>query len=123
MIIEEGIVAYLKTIAAITTLTSTRFYPLELPEQPVALAAITYQKISGSPLQTMGGISGVASPRFQITCWDTTYAKAKVLKELVRLAMDSFIGTMGTVGVLSSTLEDETDLKYTVEKNDRAGSR
>ena len=114
--IEEGIFSRLSTYTSLATLISTRVYPLKLP-QTVTLPAITYQRISTPRELTHDQqAGGLAMPRFQFTCWGTTFSSVKgVVKEL-RNCLNGFSGTFGsgasTVsvgGVLSANEIDSFD--------------
>lgn len=94
MLIETALFAYLSELAG---LVGARVYPLKLPQKPT-LPAITYQRISGPHVHSHSGISGLARPRYQFTCWAEKYADAKATAEILRLALDGYKGTMGGAG-------------------------
>ena len=104
--IEEGLVTWLKANIA---LAGTRVHRMKLPQNPV-LPAITYFKVSGVRWHSHQGPSGIAQPRFQISCWGTTYDDAKHLSEEVRKDMDCYTGLMGVVRVQACFLLNEIDL-------------
>lgn len=94
MILEEGVYAQLIGNSGVSAVVANRVYPLALPQKP-AYPAIRFQRISSTPEHSHGGHSGVATTRVQFDCFDVTALGAKRLGELVRLALDSFQGTMG----------------------------
>lgn len=66
---EEGLQTTLSTDAGVLALMpAARVYPTRLPAG-VTLPAITYQRIGGTRDITHSGPSGIAAPRFQVTCW------------------------------------------------------
>ena len=106
--IEEGFVIYLNGHAGLSALISTRLFPLILPEG-VTMPAATYQRISGPRMRSHSGPSGVSMPRYQFNCWGDTYKQAKEVADQVRIALESFSGTMGTVPVHAGFVEDDRD--------------
>ncbi len=113
-LIEEGIVAKIKTVNGITAIIGTgvnaRISPGVLPQNET-LPAITYSKISGVRVQIMGGISGLAHPVYQINSWASTYLAAKALAEQVRLGLDANIATTwGSITIRASIMDDDSDL-------------
>jgi hypothetical protein len=109
--IEEGLVYKLKNTNGVSSLVSTRIYPLKLP-QTVTLPAITYQRISTPRVLTHDQASGgLALPRFQITVWAESPDSAKAVVDAVRTAIHGFRGNFGTganiVSVGSCLAEDE----------------
>ena len=61
MYIEEALVSHIKANGV------SRIYPLVLP-QKVIYPAVTYQKIAGEYVHSMGGDSGFAYPDYQFVC-------------------------------------------------------
>jgi hypothetical protein len=114
--IEEGLYNRLSTYSGLTTLISTRVYPLKLP-QTVTLPAITYQRISTPRELTHDQkAGGLALPRFQFNCWGTTFSSVKAVVKQLRECLNGFSGTFGsganTVavgGVLSANEIDFND--------------
>ncbi len=113
MTIEEALYSYLKGYAGLAALVSTRIYPLILP-QDSTFPAVTYQRISGPRIHTMGNDPGLAYPRFQVSCWGKTYASAKAVAAQVIAALQNQRNTTwgGTGGVMvqASILESDRDL-------------
>jgi hypothetical protein len=85
-VLEESIFAHLSTSTALTAMVSTRIYPAMLPEN-CELPALSYQRISNTPQNTMSGHSGLDNPRIQIDCWATSYGDAKAIGDKTRKAM------------------------------------
>ena len=112
MIVEEALYHRLANFAGLAALVSTRIYPMRLPPA-VTLPAVTYQRVSGVRVQSLGGPTGLASPRFQISVWASTYSAAKAVATQIRYALDGFQGNMGAspfINVGGITLENELEL-------------
>lgn len=92
IILEQGLLAFLKGNAAITALaTSGGIYLNAAPEKsPDPCMAFT--RISSIPDATMDGPSGLNFRRYQFTFYSTDYTKALQLSETVRLAIDGYQG-------------------------------
>ena len=111
MLLEQALYSYLSGVAGLTALVSTRIYPLMMP-QDVTLPAVTYQRISGPRVHTMGTDPGLESPRFQLSSWASSYSSVKAVAEQVRLALQDYAGTMGGAGgvvVQRAFLEGDQD--------------
>ena len=101
MVIEEALMAYLKTSIS---LVSNRVHYLKLPQNP-KLPAITMQKIDSNKI---GGFSADigAMTRIQITAWANTYAECSAVQETVRAATQNYFNqTMETGGVPVKNIE------------------
>jgi hypothetical protein len=86
--IEELIYSNLSTATSVTALVVDRIYPLLMPQDPT-LPAVTYQRISDNPINSLSGHGGLDNPRIQIDCWATSYSGVKTLSNAVIKAMDS----------------------------------
>jgi hypothetical protein len=105
--IEQALYWKLANTTAITDIVSTKIYPVNVPYAS-AEPYIVYDKVSGAREEIMGGKSGIARPVFQITSWATTYAAAKELGELVRLALDGTTETTWSgLRILAVNLTDD----------------
>lgn len=112
MLIEAAIAKQLLANTGVATLVGTRIYPVWLP-QGCTYPAISYLKVSGSRVHTMGASEAGANPRVQISCWGRTYADVKSVASAVRAALDQFSGTLGGAGgvsVQAIQLDNELDL-------------
>lgn len=101
MTIEEAIRTYLGGVSAVTALvgsgTSARIYPQVLPQSPT-YPAVVYFVVSNPVVESHGGNSALAHPRFQIDCWSPDYIQAKTVAMEIRRALQGFKGLMGGVG-------------------------
>jgi len=110
-LIHEALFAFMKTAG---TSAANRFYPRQLPQQPV-LPAGTYFQVSDPPEHTQSGPSKLRHPRFQIECWgvdtETTdgYQQARFLAEEVRMLLEGYSGVMGDLEIGVAFAEDGKD--------------
>jgi hypothetical protein len=81
--IEEALYSHLSTSTGLTALVSDRIYPIMMPQDPT-LPAITYQRISNSPVNTIGGFASLDNPHIQFDCWATSYSSVKALGDKLR---------------------------------------
>jgi hypothetical protein len=98
MPIEAALVAYIKTVAEITSLIGTggacRIYPLKLPQNP-DYPAVTYQVISSPRHHDIE----VAYPRIQYTSFARTYGQTKELADLIRLHLQRLKGVLSGASI------------------------
>lgn len=88
MNIQETIYEHLTTNAGVVALVVARVYPMRMPQQPT-LPCITYQRIDSVPEYSHDG-RGLATSRFQLSCWAETYVGVIALAAAVLAAMDGF---------------------------------
>lgn len=99
---------YLQTISALTTLVSTRMYPLRLPQKPT-LPALVIQKIARPRVYSHSGDSNLANPTYQISCWAETHEGAVALEVQLETALTGFSGTMGAETVYAAFIANVLD--------------
>jgi hypothetical protein len=109
---EEGIIARLLATGGVTTLVSTRVSPGRRP-QGSALPAIDVITISGAPVYTDDGESGLASARIEINCWGQTYSSAKAVGRAVKASLSAFVGESGGITFQTILLDAERDFNET----------
>lgn len=107
--LEEGLVTYLKANGGVAALVGTRVYPLILPQE-ATYPALAYMVVSDDRPQSHSGPTGLATPRIQIDCWGATYGATKLLERAVRLALEGYVGAMGSVTVRGVFLDTAQDL-------------
>lgn len=96
MSLEAAFYAQLCATSALSALVGTRIYPLGLPHG-VTLPAVTFQRVSGPRLRTLGNTNLGGAARFQVSCWGESYADASAVAAAVR-TLDNFDGLMGGAG-------------------------
>lgn len=87
-VLETLVYQVLRDNAGVAAVVSGRIYPLILP-QGCILPAISYERVSTSPVVSLSGFSNLESARVQIDCMASTYSAAKGLAALVFTAMNS----------------------------------
>lgn len=88
MSIETNLYTALTADADIKRIVNTRIYPVVMP-QDVTLPAVSYQRMSANPLNTLDGYAGMKNAHVVINAWARTYDEAKELSGHIHTAMDS----------------------------------
>jgi hypothetical protein len=107
--IESDLYSYLSGVSAVSALAGTRLYPLILPQAPT-YPAITYTVQGADRDYTYCGPSGLVKKDIQIDAWGSTYAAAKALQDVLRVALDGFVGLMGNTRVHRVEILAEIDV-------------
>ena len=108
--VETEILAALKGSPAATS-AGDNVYALVLPDE-ADYPAVTYQRISNVPVNSLQGSSDIDQVRMQVDCWAQTYGAAKALAGEVRTLMEA-AGFKGLL-VTDSDDYDETARVYRV---------
>ena len=106
--LEAVIFTRLSTYAGLIALTSTRIYPIILPQNPI-LPAVTYQRTDGPRESALGAVMGLAHPGIQIDSWGKTYASAKAVATQTRAALQRWSSEATDPVVLDCLLESDGD--------------
>lgn len=107
---EVGKAVYaMLNVSSVTTLCSTRIYPVIAPQDTIA-PFVVFGIVSSIPTNTKDRISEVDTMRVQVDCYAKTYAGAEALASACRLAMDGQTGTKGGVQVDGVAYEMEEDM-------------
>lgn len=72
--------------AGLSALVGSKVFALVIP-QGTKLPCITFQRIGGSPANTLSGASGLEEIDLQIDVWAKNYGEAKAIAKAVRAAM------------------------------------
>jgi hypothetical protein len=91
--------------SGVTTLVSTRIYPLKLPQNPT-YEAISFQRISNTPTN---GNTDLRESRWQINCWADTYVESQALALAVKTALEEYKDTTATPGIKQAYVANEQD--------------
>lgn len=98
--------------AAVTALVGSKVRP-GIADTDDALPYLVYSKDRNDHTRHQTASSGRALARFTITATDTTAEKADALYDVVRLALDTFTGTLGSGGNTAAdvriTLADDNE--------------
>ena len=76
----------LKADPGLSELVGNNVFALFIP-QGTKLPCITFQRIGGSPANTLSGASGLEDLDLQIDVWAKNYGEAKAIAKAVRAAM------------------------------------
>lgn len=106
---EEALFSFLVADTDLTALVGQRIYPLLLPQQPTT-PAISYQRISTTPLYALNGNQQLTKVRIQFDIFGATLADAKSVAEALHSRLDAYRGLMGSVQVGSVFRASEMDL-------------
>jgi hypothetical protein len=98
---EVLIYRLLSANAAVKRRINTRIFPVVMP-QDVVLPAVSYQRISADPANTLAGASGLVNAHIVINSWSRNYDEAKALALEIRTAMN-------TASTFKSLLTNELD--------------
>lgn len=97
-------------LAADSTVNSltTKIYQTHLPQTYDwgATPAVSMNVISEEHHHNLSTSSGVASARVQIDCWSTDEDTVDQLAEAVRVTLQSYSGSIGTITCLGITLDN-----------------
>jgi hypothetical protein len=97
-VLEESLATYLATYTGLVSLVSDRIYHFDI-KQGSDFPCVTYQRISTLRILThdSAGIGGdLVTPRFQFSCWATTYLAAKAVADQIRAGLNGRQGLTGT---------------------------
>lgn len=103
-----GFIAKLLADSAVTAYVGARVYPKRRP-QATPLPCLVCHGVSGAPIYTSDGESGLFSRRAQIDCWATTYTEAKRIADVVKTSLSGYVGTSAGIDFRSCLLETEQD--------------
>lgn len=113
MIIKAGFYTWVKTISAITDILGTgddiKFYKDKAPKG-TSFPYVTFSFQNEETNHYLGGASGVAFPVLVIDVWVAEGDDATALSEAIRIALDGFSGSMGSVDVRRVHLSDRSEL-------------
>jgi hypothetical protein len=93
MTVEKELQDRLVANGTVNGLIGTRIYPLKAPQNPTK-PYVTFQRISGSRLQALGGAAGFGMARIQYDSWAITYNGAQALAAAIRNSFNGFIGKL-----------------------------
>ena len=86
--IETQIYSALCADTTVAAVVGSRIYPLVMPQVPT-LPAITYHRVSSSPVNTLSGRSNLTDVHVAVNCWGTAYDTVKELAEDVADGMNT----------------------------------
>ena len=105
---QEAIYGRLNSRSGVTAHTSNRIYPHVVP-QNAKLPAVVYFQVSDPREHAFLGDPNIAHPRFQVSCFSTSYSQLRALSKQVRYALQDYTGTTWC-NVKRMFFDDETEL-------------
>ena len=93
MDVRPGLRAWLIADNAISTLVSSRIYPVQLP-QGITQTSIVYHRISEIEGYNYGGPIGLIATRFQIDAYSQSIDDAATLADAIKERIGGFAGAM-----------------------------
>lgn len=114
MSLEFAIYSILTSDSDINTVVANRVYPSQ-QEQEVEYPSITYETFGNESFQSFSGISGLAVRRVQINIWASDFDQLCSLAEQVRLALQTYRGTVATIEIQNVTYENMGDMPFNDE--------
>lgn len=104
---ESSLHSYLSSKTSITNLVGSNIWRGRLPQSySWSSPAITFRRISEPHDHNLDGASGIAQARVQIDCWARSAATADNVAEQVRLVLQGYSGTLGTITATSVVLDN-----------------
>ena len=94
--IANNLYTYLIAQLGITSVISTRIYPLILPQKPI-YPAITYHDDDSNYIESFDGQTGLTRATFQLDGWATTYAGATIVGDAIKAALKNISGSFGGI--------------------------
>jgi len=101
--ISASLNTFLRAQSSITTLASTRIYPIILPQKPT-FPAVTYREESHDLIESFDGQNGLTQSFYMLDAWAKTYASVTALNDAIRTALKNHSGAMGSISVTRVTL-------------------
>ena len=98
----------LVTTTAVSTLISSRVYPVLAPAS-AAMPFVTYRRAGIRRQQTLTGPMGVPQVTVEVDIYATTYEGARDLADKCRVVLDGYGGTFDNTEVKQVSLENEQD--------------
>ncbi len=117
MSIQAAIRTQLVDDATVAEYVTARVYPATAIPQSARPPWITYQRITGGPIQASDGPTSTQNIRLQINCDSTTYPLVVALANAVKAALDGWTRTYGDPNITGCTMTDEHD-DYEAEATD-----
>lgn len=103
--LHGAIRALLAADTAVKALVSSQIYPVTLPLD-ATLPAITIHEISG----TEDHITGHGHPRYQISCWSTSFSQVQSIKDAVKNCLNRYKGIASGNHIKQIAFESSGDM-------------
>jgi hypothetical protein len=107
---EAFLYARLTSQTSVSSLVGTKIFPLIAPTG-TALPLVIYQRVGvqATDAQSLAGPLGGRVVTMQFTSYDTSYTSVKTIARALRLQLDGWTGTTGSVTIQRTILQSEAD--------------
>ena len=107
---EAFLYARLTSQTSVSSLVGTKIFPLIAPTG-TALPLVIYQRVGvqATDAQALSGPLGGRVVTMQFTSYDTSYTSVKTIARALRLQLDGWTGTTGSVTIQRTILQSEAD--------------
>lgn len=95
--IERALTYHLESDPGIAAIVGNRVFP-KAGSQGADLPLLTYERVGGTHVHHLRGGSGLANATFQLNCVGVRYSDTVALREAIRNALDTYLGSMGPEG-------------------------
>ena len=102
--IADHFYSYITAQSSVTSLVSTRIYPVILPQKPV-YPCVTFREDSHEIGETFDGQSGPTDSYYQVDAWAKTYAEATSIGNAIRSALQNTTGSFGGINIHKCIVE------------------
>ena len=102
--LHGAIRALLAADTAVKAIVSTRIYPVTMPLDG-SLPCITIHEISG----TEDHVTGHGHPRYQLSCWSTSFSQVQSLKDAVKDCLNRYKGVASGNHIKQIAFESSSD--------------
>src|SRR5512137_1455993 len=92
MPVESKIYSALSGATIVTSVVSTRIYPMAIPQGVAAFPALVYSRAGSLRVNSLSGYSNLENAQIEVSCWATRYNDAKDLSTRVHGVMDAATG-------------------------------
>ncbi len=110
MAISADLLAYLKTVSAVTSLVGAgdkcRIFP-DVGKEGAALPCVTYKKRSGGEQSGISGGHGLHSALFEVTSWAASRSAADALDDAIYDNLEGGNRTMGSTVVTQALVRPD----------------
>ena len=105
-VLEQALYTRLTGYAGLSALVSSRIYADRLPQNPT-LPALTYQRISREPWESLSASDGVEDAGIQIDVWASTVSSRSSVTVQVLAALKRQTWTEDGIAVLDAFIESD----------------
>lgn len=106
--IEIALFSYLQTKTGLTALVGARIYKNRLPEKGTR-PCVLYERLAANRDRVLSGSLGACAAVYQFDVFADSAASLEAVRQQLRVALDGYSGTSGSVTIQSSWLINDWD--------------